>query len=224
MRHLSAGETGRAKEQAVTLRMLLKRTSSIVLASLKASTYLRGYASAFSSLPPRWNVLLNSIMSCRHFVHSKRLCCLSLSILAAVLFVLVGGCAVPLEEQKAHIRKHHLPFHVLSAQAFLETWGKPTYAHHEKTQFYPVKTGNYVPRFRAPLGEPPPGWDASIVSEPAIFLGYVDRGELLGFIDDRLVYREQMTASQIHEIGRNWQHEAIFKTRLETDGQGSAKP
>ncbi len=168
--------------------------------------------------------LLNILMS-RHYINNSRRQDSFLPIfLAAILVVLVSGCAVPLEEQKAHIRKHNLPFHVLSARAFLETWGKPTYAHQENTQFYPVKSGNYVPRFRAPLGEPPPGWDATVVSEPAIFLGYVDRGELLGFIDDRLVYREQMAASQIHEIGRNWQHEAIFKTRLETDGQGSAKP
>lgn len=147
---------------------------------------------------------------------------LSLSILGAIFFL--GGCGVPLEEQKAHIRKHSLPFQILSTQAFLETWGKPTYVHQETTQFYPVKTGNYVPRFRAPMGEPPPGWDASVVSEPAVFLGYTDRGELLGFIDNRLVYREQMPASQIHEIGKNWQHEAIFKTRLETDFQAPPKP
>jgi hypothetical protein len=155
-------------------------------------------------------------------IDSKISCSRSLSILAAIL--LLAGCGVPLEEQKAHIRKNSLPFQVLSIQAFLETWGKPTYVHQENTQFYPVKTGNYVPRFRAPMGEPPPGWDASVVSEPAVFLGYADRGELLGFIEDRLVYREQMPASQIHEIGKNWQHEAIFKTRLETDFQAPRKP
>ena len=95
--------------------------------------------------------------------------------------------------------------------------GQPTYVHQENTQFYPVKTGNYIPRFRTPLGEAPPGWDASIVSEPAVFLGYAERGELLGFVEDSMVYREQMTAAQIHEIGKKWQHEAIFRTRLETD-------
>jgi len=50
-----------------------------------------------------------------------------------------------------------------------------------------------------------------------VFLAYAERGELLGFIEDRMVYREQMTAAQIHEIGKKWQHEAIFRTRLETD-------
>jgi len=40
---------------------------------------------------------------------------------------------------------------------------------------------------------------------------------LLGFVEDSMVYREQMTAAQIHEIGKKWQHDAIFRTRLETD-------
>ena len=145
-------------------------------------------------------------------------------VCAITAFLFIQGCAVPLEEQKAHIRKNSIPFRVLSTRAFLETWGAPTYVHQETTQFYPVKTGNYVPRFRAPLGEAPSGWDASVVSEPAVFFGYVDRGELLGFIDDQLVYREQMAGSQVHEVGKKWQHEAIFKTRLETDFQTSPKP
>ena len=171
----------------------------------------------------KWSAFLNILVS-RLFINNSRRQNSFLPVLTAILCILVSGCGVPLEEQKSHIRKHSLPFQVLSMQAFLETWGKPTYVHQETTQFYPVKSGNYVPRFRAPLGEPPAGWDASVVSEPAVFLGYTDRGELLGFIDNRLVYREQLTASQIHEIGKNWQHEAIFKTGLETDFQASPKP
>jgi hypothetical protein len=216
---------------------MLKKTPSFVLASFEASTYRKGYAAVSHSLRPRsgrgasgrasgggveWPAFLNILVS--RLIDSKRQYSLLPILVAAILFILIGGCGVPLEEQKAHIRKHSLPFQVLSMQAFLETWGKPTYVHQETTQFYPVKSGNYVPRFRAPLGEPPAGWDASVVSEPAVFLGYTDRGELLGFIDNRLVYREQLTASQIHGIGKNWQHEAIFKTRLETDFQASPKP
>jgi hypothetical protein len=166
---------------------------------------------------------LNILRRRAFLIESKLQCALSLSMVA-VLFVFIQGCAVPLEEQKAHIRKNTIPFQVLSTRAFLETWGTPTYVHQETTQFYPVKTGNYVPRFRVSMGEPPPGWDASVVSEPAVFFGYVDRGELLGFIDDRLVYREHMTAPQIQEVGKKWQHDAMFKTRLETDFQTSPKP
>jgi hypothetical protein len=203
---------------------MLKKAPSFVLASHKASMHLKGYASAFRSLPPRWKAFLNILLGRRFPVDFKTQWSLSLFVLAAVLLIFVEGCGVPLEEQKAHIRKNSLPFQVLTIQAFLETWGKPTYVHQENTQFYPVKTGNYVPRFRAPLGEVPAGWDASVVSEPAVFLGYVDRGQLLGFINDHLVYREQLSAAQIHEIGKNWQHEAIFKTRLETDLSAPPKP
>ena len=48
------------------------------------------------------------------------------------------------------------------------------------------------------------------------FLGYPDRGELLGFLNDRLVYRERLSADEIHAIGKMWKRESMFKTRLET--------
>ncbi len=145
------------------------------------------------------------------------LCCLSLLLLTP------AACArLSLDEQMTSIQQGHLPLHALTVEAFLRTWGKPTYVHREHTQFFPVKNGNYVPRFRAPLGEPPPGWDATIVSEPGLFLAYPDRGELLGFIENRLVYREQLTSAQIVEVGKTWEHEALFKTRLETDPTASS--
>ena len=97
---------------------------------------------------------------------------------------------------------------MLSPQAFVETWGEPTYAHQEDMQFYPVENGNYVPRFRVPVGEWPRGWDSTIVSEEARFLAYADRGELLGFVNDRLVYRERMSTEQIHAVGKMWQRES----------------
>ncbi|MEK6619069.1 MAG: hypothetical protein AABY90_10285, partial [Nitrospirota bacterium] len=53
-------------------------------------------------------------------------------------------------------------------------------------------------------------------SEEALFLGYADRGERRGFLEDRLVYREQMPAEKIHAVGKQWKREELFKTRLET--------
>jgi len=132
------------------------------------------------------------------------------------LFLLLCGCAVPMEEQKAHIRDGDLGFRVLSPQAFLETWGKPTYAHAENTQFFSVGKGQYIPRFRVPLGEAPPNWDSRLISDNALFLVYPDREELLGFVGDRLIHHEQLPASQLHDIGKAWQRESRFKTRLET--------
>jgi hypothetical protein len=138
----------------------------------------------------------------------------ALAIIALCLFL--AGCAVPMEEQKAHIRNGDLGFRVLSPQAFLETWGKPTYAHEEHTQFFSVGQGKYIPRFRVALGEAPPNWDSRFISGDAVFLVYAERGELLGFVGERLIHREQLPASQLHDIGKAWQRESRFKTGLET--------
>ena len=139
-----------------------------------------------------------------------------------------GACSLPslppLEEQKARILSNQIALRALTSQAFIETWGQPTYIHYESTQFFPVANGNYIPRFRVPVGEYPPEWDDSIVSEQALFLGYPDRGELLGFIEKRLVYREQMPAEQIHAIAAQWKREELFKTRLEAPPARSPSP
>lgn len=143
----------------------------------------------------------------------------ALLVLLAWFSLSVEACNLrslpPLEEQKARILSDEIALNTLTAQAFLEAWGEPTYAHYESTQFFPVANGNYIPRFRVPLGEYPPGWDNSIVSDQALFLGYADRGELLGFLEKRLVYREHMPAEQIHAIATQWKREELFKTRLE---------
>lgn len=44
----------------------LKKSASIVLASLRPSTYPRGYASALRSLRPRWSAILNARMDAPH--------------------------------------------------------------------------------------------------------------------------------------------------------------
>jgi hypothetical protein len=137
------------------------------------------------------------------------------SLLVTILALAACGYFLSLEEQKARIMNGDVQFRVLSSRAFLETWGHPTYRHYERMQFYPIKGGNYVPRFRVPTGEHPPGWTSTVVSEPALFFGYADRGELLGFINDRLVYRERMPAEQVHAVGNVWKRESLFKTRLE---------
>lgn len=150
-----------------------------------------------------------------------------LALVAALTLVqcqAIGLTLPPLVEQKAQIAQGQIQLRTLSGQAFLETWGAPTYAHRENMQFYPVEAGNYVPRFRVPVGETPRGWDSTIVSEEAYFLGYADRGELLGFVDDRLVYRERVPSEEVHAVGKMWKREALFKTRMETDRPSPTKP
>lgn len=142
------------------------------------------------------------------------------SALAALsVLVIFGACTLlksiqplpPLADQKARIMNGEFPRWELTSRAFIEEWGKPTYEHREVMQFFPVEDGDYVPRFRVPLGEPPRGWDSTVVMGEGHFLGYAERGELLGFLDDRLVYRERMSPEQIHAVGKVWQRESLFK-------------
>ena len=139
----------------------------------------------------------------------------------SVCMVLASACSnviLPsLNEQKARIHRDEIRLHTLTSAAFLETWGSPTYEQQDLMQFFPVESGNFIPLFRIPSGETPPGWDSTVVSGEARFLGYADRGELLGFLEDRLVYREHLSSEKIHAIGKVWKEEALFKTRPEKE-------
>lgn len=137
-------------------------------------------------------------------------------VVAATYFTLLACSGLTLEEQKMQIRNNKIHFEGLTVQAFLETWGKPAYTHRERMQFYTLDDGNSMPRFRVPMGEAPQGWSMGIISEDSTFFGYPDRGELLGFAEGRLVYREQVPAAEIHSVGKMWAREDLFKTRLET--------
>ena len=127
------------------------------------------------------------------------------------------GCSgIPtLEEQEGHVRANELVLNQLTPPAFVGAWGMPMYQHTEFTQFFIMKDGSSIPRTRLASGEPPRGWEASIEAGDGLFLAYPDRGWLVVFLDERLVYREALTAAQLHEIGRGWKHEEKFRTRFE---------
>ena len=143
---------------------------------------------------------------------------------AAILFLLVTACAQtlphlqllpPLGEQVALLQNGQLRVQQVTSRAVLVVWGPPTYKHQEYMQFFTLESGMYVPFFRVPLGESPPGWDNGVISGEAQFLAYVDRGELLGFLADRLVYHEPLSAEGIHSIGKMWDKQAKLKTQIE---------
>ncbi|MBM4132371.1 MAG: hypothetical protein FJ245_01260 [Nitrospira sp.] len=120
-----------------------------------------------------------------------------------------------MDVQRAHIENNELIGQVLTSEAFVLAWGPPTYEHGEQAQFLPSDNGNWVPSFRIPLGQAPPGWDATIRTGDGYFMIYVERGELLGFLDRRLVSREKLGAESLHAIGKVWKQEDIYKTGLE---------
>jgi hypothetical protein len=134
---------------------------------------------------------------------------------AALLSVL--GCSVmpSLEEQERRVRNNELALNQLTPQAFVRAWGMPTYQHAEFMQFFGMKDDELIPRSRLAMGEPPRGWEVRIEAGDALFLAYPDRGWLVVFFEERLVYREALTAAQLHELGHSWQHEEKFRSRFE---------
>ncbi|TAJ08878.1 MAG: hypothetical protein EPO61_08210 [Nitrospirae bacterium] len=120
-----------------------------------------------------------------------------------------------MDVQKAHIKNNELIGQVLGPEAFVQVWGPPTYAHGEHAQFLPADNGNWVPSFRIPMGQAPAGWDATIRTGDGYFMIYLERGELLGFLEGRLVSREKLGAEHLHTIGKVWKQEDIYKTGLE---------
>jgi len=78
-----------------------------------------------------------------------------------------------------------------------------------------MKDGTMIPQSRAPIGESPEGWESLFDAGEGVFFAYPDHGWLLVFVDEELVYREELNAEQLHLLGKTWQHEDRFKTRLD---------
>ena len=121
----------------------------------------------------------------------------------------------PLEVQEEHVRNNQLLLHQLTPRAFVGAWGAPTYQHVEFMQFFGMKDDSLIPRSRLASGEPPRGWEVRIEAGDALFLAYPDRGWLVVFFEERLVYREALTAAELHTLGRSWKHEEKFRSRFE---------
>jgi len=138
------------------------------------------------------------------------------------LFVVVSlwsvfGCSgmPPMEVQEQHVRSNELLLHQLTPRAFVGAWGAPTYQHIEFMQFFGMKDDSLIPRSRLASGETPRGWEAHMEAGDALFLAYPDHGWLVVFLEERLVYREALTAAQLHALGRSWKHEEKFRSRFE---------
>jgi len=120
-----------------------------------------------------------------------------------------------MKQQERLIERNTLLIRQLTAPAFVNVWGKPTYHHTEFTQFFVMRDGSMVPRSRVPLGEAPAGWETGAEVDEGVFLAYPDRRWLLVFVDEVLVYREELSSEQLHAVGKAWEHEERFRTRLD---------
>ena len=144
--------------------------------------------------------------------------------LATVLIAMAGlglsaGCMgmPPITEQERNIRNNELTLRKLEPRAFVRAWGMPTYQHMEFMPFFGMKDGSMVPRSRIAVGTSPPGWEATVDAGEALFLAYPDRGWLVVFLDEVFVYREELSADKLHEIGQTWAHEDKFRTKIELE-------
>ena len=124
----------------------------------------------------------------------------------------------PAEEQRANFQKGEFKTWMLSTSVFLEMWGPPTFEHRQTTTFFVVENNgavNYVPNFRVPLGETPPGWIHQMIHKEGRFFAYERREEMIGFVEDRFVYRERMSAEDMEKLRKHWEYEARFQLDLE---------
>ncbi len=125
--------------------------------------------------------------------------------------LLLAACAPSVEQQKAWVQQGDLRLEKISSRAVLDAWGAPAYQFRDFVQFYRLTNGQHVPQFRVPLGEAPTDWDSSADMGVGLFLAYPDRGQLVGFLEDRLVYFEKLPPETIHDIGKMWQREKQFR-------------
>lgn len=142
---------------------------------------------------------------------------LVMGILAPLVIAMQFGCSgmPPMAEQEQQIRNNNLVLHQLSPRAFVGAWGMPAYQRAEFMQFFVMKDTSLIPRSRLALGESPRGWEVGLEAGDGLFLVYPDHGWLVVFFEEKLVYKESLTAAQLHALGRSWQQEDKFKSKLE---------
>lgn len=134
-----------------------------------------------------------------------------------LMLVLIVGCkSMPtLEQQERLVQANHLVLDQITTRAVVNAWGKPPLYHSEFTYFFVMPDFSVIPRSRVATGETPRGWNAGVHAGEGVYFAYPDRGWLLVFLDDRLVYKEELKAEELHTIAKAWAYEDRFKTRLD---------
>lgn len=136
---------------------------------------------------------------------------------ASLVFASLMACSgMPtIGEQEQLVRANNLVLERITTRAVVNVWGKPPHHHSEFTYFFVMPDRTLIPRSRVVTGEAPKGWDAGVHAGEGVFFAYPDRGWLLVFLDESLVYREELKADQLDAIVKAWAYEDRFKTRLD---------
>jgi hypothetical protein len=133
-----------------------------------------------------------------------------------VLGLIVGCKSMPtLEQQEQLVQANSLVLDQITTRAVVNAWGKPPLYHSEFSHFFVMPDFSVIPRSRVATGEAPRGWKAGVHAGEGVYFAYPDRGWLLVFLDDRLVYKEELKAEELHALAKSWTYEDRFKTRLD---------
>ncbi len=129
----------------------------------------------------------------------------------------VVGCKeMPtLQQQEQFVRQNNLVLDVVTTRAVVNVWGEPPYHRAKFTQFFVMPDFTMIPDSRIPLGETPRGWNAGVYAGEGVFFAYPDRGWLLVFLDQKLVYKEELKPEEMRTMVKTWAYEDRFKTRSE---------
>lgn len=131
-------------------------------------------------------------------------------------FVFVGCKGMPtLEEQERLVHADNLVLDQITTKAVVSAWGTPPLYHSEFTYFFVMPDFRVIPQSRVATGEAPKGWKAGVHAGEGVYFAYPDRGWLLVFLDERLVYKETLTSEEVHALAKAWSYEDRFKTRLD---------
>lgn len=146
-------------------------------------------------------------ISCRKIV---RLCG------SLVLLLFVGCTGMPtLEEQQRLVQAENLVLDQITTEAVVSAWGSPPVYHSEFSYFFVMPDFSVIPQSRVATGEAPKGWKAGVHAGEGVYFAYPDRGWLLVFLDELLVYKEKLKAEELHALAKAWSYEGRFKTRLD---------
>lgn len=131
-------------------------------------------------------------------------------------FAFVGCKGMPtLEEQQRLVQADNLVFDQITTEAVVSAWGTPPLYHSEFTYFFVMPDFSVIPQSRVATGEAPKGWKAGVHAGEGVYFAYPDRGWLLVFLDERLVYKEKLKPEELHVLAKEWSYEERFKTRLD---------
>ena len=138
-------------------------------------------------------------------------------VCGVVLLGLMVGCkSMPtLEQQEQLVQANSFVLDQITTRAVVNVWGKPPLYHSEFSHFFVMPDFSVIPRSRVATGEAPRGWKAGVHAGEGVYFAYRDRGWLLVFLDDRLVYKEELKTEELHAIAKTWAYEDRFKTRLD---------